>query len=278
MRPEDREPEGRRSRLRLPRLSHGTAVAYVALFLALSGGSWAAVRIASSSGVKVRCSASQGRKRVKCSVVKGNGVGPRGQQGPPGPRGVTGPSTTSTAASGPTTLTQLPGWTVASGGLGAPDPLNNGQVDFWNVYNAGSSATTGSSVVVTYLLSPSEIVGGTAHLASVQFCYGTSTSRDPSSATSMTIANATATEFSENGATVGGTYTAPAYTTSNLINQNLSLTNEAGCQAVSVSNPVAITAGGYIELLLTVDWKLAKAGATNPQVTLELGRVTATYS
>lgn len=65
--------------------AHATVIAYVALFLALVGSGYAAVRIASSAPVKVRCSASRRGKRVSCQVVKGSGVGPRGLQGPPGP-------------------------------------------------------------------------------------------------------------------------------------------------------------------------------------------------
>jgi hypothetical protein len=88
---------------------HGTVVAWVALFIALGGSGYAAVTIASAGGVKVRCSASRGHKKVGCKVVKGSGVGPQGPRGVQGPPGPTGPS-------GATTLTEPPGYSFSSGG------------------------------------------------------------------------------------------------------------------------------------------------------------------
>jgi hypothetical protein len=173
------------------------------------------------------------------------------------------------------------GWTVLSGGLNAPVPGNPtypDEIDFWNAYNAANTAVTGSATLATYLLSPSQISGSASHLSSVQFCYGTATSRVPSAATAMTIDNATVVEFTEPATSSTGTYAAPTYTTANLIDQALSLTSQAGCQTVSAATPATITPGGYLKLEVHVSWKLAGASGPDPQVTLELGRVSATYS
>jgi hypothetical protein len=195
--------------------------------------------------------------------VKGN----QGNVGPAGPNG-------------PTTLTQVPGWEALSGiaapgvGIAAyPDELA-----FWNVDNYNNSAVTGQATVATYLLSPSQISGSASHLSSVQFCYGTATSRDPSSSTSMTIDNAAVVEFTEPATSSTGNYNAPTYTITNLISQPLSLTNQSGCQTVSASTPPAIVPGSYLKLEVGVSWKLAAEGSTAPQVTLTLGRVSTTYS
>jgi hypothetical protein len=108
--------------------NHGTVVGYVALFFALGGSSLAATHIASTAReaphskapkVKVVCSATQGKKKIGCSVVTGavGPRGPRGLQGSPGPKGDSGTTTTTTtigstgATPGPTVLTQAPGYT-----------------------------------------------------------------------------------------------------------------------------------------------------------------------
>jgi hypothetical protein len=94
------------------RLTHGTVVAYVALFFALGGSGYAATQLgghskgapvahaARGSKLKVHCTATNGGKKVKCVAVTGVVVGPRGPQGPPGPKGPPGNNGTSTTGSG----------------------------------------------------------------------------------------------------------------------------------------------------------------------------------
>src|ERR1700735_4352464 len=94
------------------RLTHGTAVAYVALLFARGGSGSAATQLgghskgapvahaARGSKLKVHCTATNGGKKVKCVAVTGVVRGPRGQQGPPGPKGPPGNNGTSTTGSG----------------------------------------------------------------------------------------------------------------------------------------------------------------------------------
>jgi hypothetical protein len=111
------------------RLSHGTLVAYVALFFALGGSGYAATqlgghskgtpvaRAARGSELKVHCTATNGGKKVKCVAVTGVVVGPRGPQGPKGlqgPPGKNGNSTTGGGTSGNTVLTQAPAYAGSS--------------------------------------------------------------------------------------------------------------------------------------------------------------------
>jgi hypothetical protein len=281
---------------------HGTAVAYVALFIALGGTGWAATdrgavlvgaARAKPAAVKVHCSATSRGKRVKCSVVglSLGLTGARGPQGPRGPQGVAGTTGGTGGAggagsaggagpagpSGPTVLTQQPGWTVLTGNLNNLLSPSGDEIDMWNVTNVTNASQSGTATVATYLLSPSQLSGSTAHLASVTFCYGTDTSRQPSAGTGMTITEATAVQADEPAASATGTYFAPAYTSANLIDAPLSLTNQAGCQTVSAPSPVAVDPSGFIRFVLTVSYKIA-VGNMDPQVTLQLGRVTTTYT
>jgi hypothetical protein len=254
-------------------------VAYVALFVALGGSGYAATRLVSSGdshGARVRADARRGKRGPRGPRGPRGFPGPKGNQGNQGNQGPPGPN-------GPTTLTQVPGWEALSGlaapGIGVaayPDELA-----FWNVDNGLPKAITGQGTAATYLLSPSQISGSASHLSSVQFCYGTATSRLPSSSTSMTITGASVIEFTEPATSSTGSYNAPAYTMTNLINQPLSLTNQAGCQTLSASPPPVIAPDGYLKIEVQVSWKEAAfdSGTSQaPQVTLTLGRVSTTYS
>jgi hypothetical protein len=267
-------------------ISHGTVVAYAALFFAFGGTGYAATQIvASSGGVKVRCSASHNHKHLSCKVVKGSGVGPRGPrgaQGPPGPGG----------AYGPTVLTQSPAFTISPGGT---IDLSGGTLsagDEQQGWTAGSTAppsapTTQTDTFVTYLLSPSEIAGGGTHLASVQFCYGAFANTDAAYAepAGITITHATVYENTE-PATSGTTPVgAPPYSSPTpLVDASLSLTGGYGCKTLTPATPPAIAAGGYLSLDVTASFSSEgyyHPGASSyeyPSAPIYFGRVTTTYS
>ncbi len=157
------------------RLTHGTAVAYLALFLALGGSGYAATRLggqskggpvaqaARSSKLKVHCTATNGGKKVKCVAVTGAVVGPRGPQGPPGPKGPPGNNGTSTTggSGGPTVFVQPPAYAIGNeaatvscntgtdgfGGSGAPSEFD--QTQSWS---ASSNCAKGNGQPITSTL------------------------------------------------------------------------------------------------------------------------------
>jgi hypothetical protein len=131
------------------------------------------------------------------------------------------------------------------------------------------------------LLSPSEIAGSTAHLASVTFCYGVAASRLTSGVTKISIANATVTETGEPATSASGVdaWQAPTYGSTTAIDTPLSLTGQSGCQTVAPSVPFAVNSDGYLNFVLTVDWQNGPSDSGGAsQNTLQLGRVTATYT
>jgi hypothetical protein len=192
------------------RLTHGTAVAYLALFFALGGSGYAATQFgghskggpvahaARGSKLKVHCTATNGAKKVKCLAVTGVVRGPRGRQGPPGPKGATGNNGTGTSggSGGATVFVQPPAYTIGdvvstSCDSGA-DAINEGaagQFDQTQYWAGGSNCATGpdpgtgnyvptgiaasvSATFTTYLQTPSQLAGSAQDLDSVQFCYG----------------------------------------------------------------------------------------------------------
>jgi hypothetical protein len=160
------------------RLTHGTAVAYLALFLALGGSGYAATRLggrskggpvaqaARSSKLKVHCTATKGGKKVKCVAVTGVVAGPRGpqgRQGPPGPKGPPGNNGTSTTGSGggTTVFVQPPAYAIGNealspascstgtngfGGSGAPT-----QYDQTQAWSGSSDCASGNGYATTNL-------------------------------------------------------------------------------------------------------------------------------
>lgn len=148
------------------RLTHGTAVAYVALFFALGGSGYAATQLgghskgtpvahaARGSKLKVHCTATNGGKKVKCVAVTGVVRGPRGPQGPKGPPGNNGTSTTGGSGGGTTVFVQPPAYAIGNealspascstgtngfGGSGAPS-----QYDQTQAWSASSDCATGN--------------------------------------------------------------------------------------------------------------------------------------
>jgi hypothetical protein len=271
--------------------THATAIAYVALFIALGGSGYAATRIATAAGsapVKVRCSASQGRRRVACKVVKGSGVGPRGLQGQPGASGT----------SGPTVLTQGPGYSRQPATIsGFPWTNNSGQSydseaeQEFTAYSQYSPEPLQTTTLQTSLLSPSEVAGGSERLASVQFCYGVFNNTDPGAGYTSTIqiTNAEVVEDNEQSSSSSAAPTspntnttpeAPLYAPEPLINAALSppLENSSSCRTIAATSPAPVSPNGYLSLILTVTYQGEAYGGNYPEGTISLGRVTATYS
>jgi hypothetical protein len=271
--------------------THATAIAYLALFLALGGSGYAATRIAvaaRSAPVKVRCSASHGHKKVGCEIVKGSGVGPRGVQGPPGP--ATSP--------GPTVLTQAPGyshppapasqfpWTNTSG-----QSYDTGEEQEFTAFSQYSPQPLQTTTLETALLSPSQIGDGSERLAAVQFCYGVFNGTDPGQQymSTLQITNAEVVEYNEPAPSGSAAPTspdtnttpeAPLYAPAPLIDAPFSpaLQNSSGCRTISASTPAAISANGYLSLILTVTYSGEAYGGPYPEGTVSLGRVETTYS
>lgn len=271
--------------------THATAIAYVALFVALGGSGYAATRIATASRsapVKVRCSASRSGKKVGCHVVRGSGVGPRGPQGPPGASGSSGP-TVLTQAPGyariPPSLSQFP-WVNTSG-----QSYDSGQEQEFTAYSQYSPESPQTTTLQTALLSPSEVAGGSERLASVQFCFGVFNNTDPGQQYSSTIevTNAEVLEDDEQAPSSSAAPTspdtnttpeAPTYAPVPLLNAPLSpaLENSSGCRTISAPTPAAISANGYLSLVLTVTYSGEAYGGNYPEGTISLGRVTTTYA
>ena len=273
-------------------LGHGTVVAYVALFIALGGSGYAATRIATesrSAPVKVRCSALQGRRRVACKVVKGSGVGPRGPRGPGGPRGLGGPS----GAAGPSSYTEVPAFSfltqpntgpgvtavdVNTGTLHPNDEYQNFAV-FTNNSEDVPATAPGKPVFRTYLLSPGELDGSPAHLASVQFCYGFQD--DPAKTTTISFTNASVVEF-DDPASGAGAGPITGYTPVSLFDMPLTNTvagtvaGSGGCETVTPPSAPAINPDGYLALDLTGTFTAPNSSTGGDQVLF--GRVTTTYS
>lgn len=143
------------------RLTHGTAVAYLALFLALGGSGYAATRLGGSAKrapvaqaaraakLKIHCTATKGGKKVKCVAVTGVVVGPRGPQGPPGPKGPPGNNGTSTTGSGgggATVFVQPPAYAMTNLGStscssGADGINGSGAPSEWDQTQAWSASS-----------------------------------------------------------------------------------------------------------------------------------------
>jgi hypothetical protein len=277
---------------------------------------------ARSKPLKIHCTAKKGGKKLKCVAVTGVVRGPRGPQGPrgvPGPRGDSGGSgatggSGTTGSGGSTVITQAPaygfvaqnatscytnsGISFASSGTGADDELQSfsGSSSCAKAGNSNPNpplvgiAATEQGVFTTYLLTPSQVDGHSAKLASVQFCYGASTGTagtgTEKQTTSMTITNAAVYQLNEPAAASSGAG-APPYATATLLSTNPSLGNGSNCATVKPSSPVAIGASGYLMFRLVATLS-ASAGYADPadnygqpfvaHATLALGRITTTYS
>ncbi len=281
--------------------THATAIAYVALFVALGGSGYAATRIATASRsapLKVRCSASQGRRRVTCKVVKGSGVGPRGAQGSPGPSGATGPSvlTTTPAFSYLGTAPGSPALDEQGGGISPDDESQQFTVYTTTSIPSSPGGTPGEPIFRTYLESPGELYGGTAHLQSIQFCYGlqdTSNTFHVGEPTTIAITHATLTQYDESGTSVVPGEP-PTYDPTQLFSLPLDIQTSpalqtsgpgagsgvgtGGCQTLTPSSAPAISSAGYLALDITATFTADVDSGATWNAIISFGRITTTYA
>jgi hypothetical protein len=281
----DRGPNKRR----LP--SHGTLIAYTALFLALCGSGYAATQI--GGGVKVTCSATRAHKRVSCRVVGVASRGPQGPQGPTGPRGPKGDTGTG-GSGGPTVFTQEPAYSrdgsqphnfLTAVGSTTPDPYFEGELTYAEDRAVDDDVQNDLYVP---LESPSRIAGGVAHISSVQFCIniGTNTNSSYAGQASVSLDKATVYELSEpkpaGGQGSGNSAGPPPYSTRvTLLQQTyMSQTQIDDCPTISAATPPAVNPDGYLVLALTVGLTTSgqDAGTQFGTVPIQLGRVTTTYT
>jgi hypothetical protein len=135
------------------------------------------------------------------------------------------------------------------------------------------------------------VSGGSERLASVEFCYGVFNGTDPGQGYTSTlqITNAEVVEYDEQAPSSSAAPTAPdtnttpeapLYAPVPLINAPFTpaLQNSSSCRTVSASTPAAISANGYLSLILTVTYSGEAYGGSYPEGTVSLGRVETTYS
>jgi hypothetical protein len=279
----DRASQRRR---RLP--SHGTVIAYLALFLVLGGSGYAATQLA--GGVRVTCSAKRGRAHVTCTVVGKGARGPVGPRGLQGPQGQPGPAGTS---AGPSVFTQEPAFTVDPNNnpnfltaAGAPKPDSYFE-EVYSVAEDSNAVTDAQNDLYMPLETPSKLGGTTIHLSSIQFCVNVSpnTNVNYHGQSSVSIDKATVYELNEPKPAGGsGTGTAsgpPAYSARvPLLQQTYTgQTQIDDCLTASAATPQAINPDGYLVLAVTVG--LTTTGTQNNTFgtnLVQFGRVTTTYT
>jgi hypothetical protein len=286
------------------RPSHATIVAYVALFFALGGSGWAATHLPGSAGgvsrrqarpakakaapVRVRCTATQGNKRVTCKVVSGSGAGPAGATGPRGLQGLQGPPGASGAAGDDSYtnfpayafLEQTPGMTAVSVNGPGSHPLD--EYENFAIFNTSGSpveSPPGEPVLQSFVFAPDEMNGSTPHVASVQFCYG----MQSNSTDTVAIVGAAMSEYQEIDSTApSATGTPPGYSTSTLFSQPISgLTGTSagvsGCDTVTPSTAPAVDPGSLLAFDVTFRYTTT-LDDDDSGIQVTLGRITVTYS
>ena len=265
--------------------THATAIAYVALFVALGGSGYAATRIATASRsapVNVRCSASRAGKKVACRVVLGSGVGPRGAQGDRGDRAAPG-------AAGPLTLTSPPSYTALYAqisnplvGVNSPSSDPTGQLEWqrMNVYSGSVVASPATVPFQMFLLSPSELDGSADHISAIDLCYGIQDSTIGSS--TLSITRVTVLELTEPDGTASGAqpvYSSPSAVFDQPVDLVGSATGQTSCVKIPASaSAPAITPGGYLALRVQVSFVGPTAPKSYNQGWIYFGRITTTYA
>ena len=216
--------------------SHGTVIAYVALFLALAGSGYAVD-----------------------SVTGG----------------------------GPTVVTQAPAYTI--------DPHNNPNYltppayssyleDEYTVAEDSNPVTNALDKLEAPLQSPSKIAGGTAHLASVQFCINISGNTNPQYQKQSVVKLVKAAVYQLNEANPGGgpgsgtpngapPYSAPVV----LLQKTYNQAQIDNCPTLSSLHPAAVNRNGYLELVVTVGLT-TPGGSPYGTNYVQMGRVTTTYT
>ena len=279
---------------RLP--SHGTVVAYLALFLVLGGTGYAATQI--GNGVKVTCAAQRGHKHVACTVVGKTRPGPRGRtgpRGPTGPRGLLGPRGPAGASGGdgPAVYTSQPAFTVdpqnqqnflTPMGPANPNPYLEGQQ---TVAEDSNPANDLQNDVYMPLLSPSQLGGAALRLSSVQFCVNISPNSNVNypGTSSVSVDKATVYEINEpkpaGGAGTGAAGGPPAYSPRVAMLQQTytGQTQIDDCLTASASNPQTVNPNGYLVLAVTLGLTTSgKANNTFGTNYVQFGRVTTTFT
>jgi hypothetical protein len=126
----------------------------------------------------------------------------------------------------------------------------------------------------------------------VTFCYGAFNNTTPggSAPSTISITGATVLELSEPSASgttapatplTSTTPEAPPYATPiPLISQTFTpaISESYGCRTISPASAAAIPSGAYLSLVLGVSFSTGNWTGNDPEGTISLGRVTATYS
>jgi hypothetical protein len=251
---------------------HATVVAYLALFLALSGSSYAAT--SGSGSTHGHAKASHGPR------------GPRGPRGKPGPRGPKGDKGDPGAAgpSGATTIESEPAWNQVGGNLSPEGSKYYGEYEEFDQASGqdeGGTKAVRKAQLQTPLFSPSTLSGSPQHVTQIGICY---TIADVPNASfepdTLTLDHLWVYEYDQptasvpngKGAMTPGTvnWVPDGSSTATLASVSLSL-KTAGCAKIPVTTK-AINPDGYVVLDLEV------AGTGNAAANMFLGRLSYTLS
>jgi hypothetical protein len=272
---------------------HATAVAYVALLIALGGTGYAATVVFSSSRGRAVASSShrvRGRRgpRGPRGFTGARGpAGPQGSKGDKGSKGDVGPA----GPSGPTTLTQQPAWadvnqTSPQSALGENAGVFFGEFDEFSNVAQVAQVNIDTDQLQMPLLSPSELSGSGEHVSSIQLCYS---SLGVPGHSSVSISELRLYEYDQANLTnqpgdQPGTLPTGAVTAT-LADRTLSppLTTN-GCPTFAFDPAPAIDQTGYLVLDLSVshtgqgDYTADPPVNNNWPASLYLGRVTYTLA
>jgi hypothetical protein len=266
------------------RLTPATAIAMLALLIALGGTAVAARHYLITSTHQIA-------PKVRAALRGSRGA--RGTQGPRGPKGLPGGSSSPTGA---TTITQPPAYSLLPGNMfstccGSPQSLPDLTGQGFVIYTCCSAQTNLPGSFETPLLSPSGIAGSGTHLASVQFCIDTGPQTDaplPPSAAAVTVAEASVYEFNEPPPTVAGTGNStgpPGYSSPvKLIDKQFTgETTKSDCLTVAATGSAPpIDPNGFLALRVTLSYTAAAPpnglNSQEPTNYVWFGRITTNYT
>jgi hypothetical protein len=244
-------------------------IAFVALFVALGGGAYAASGLV-SGGTITGCAKSHGgpltivraghkcpRHQVALTFDERGPAGKTGGAGPPGPRGATGP--TGTEGTGTTVFTDPPGWAPTTTSAFLSSSIST---DWDEYYDENSSVTdTFQALPVTL----AQLDGSAAQLSAFSFCYGAGGPAGDSKITNVEVDAVNEPATITSGTPPGGTTTTP------LIKQTTTLDTH-GCPSYTPSS--SLTLGGTTFLVAHLTWSGTTAGGNS----IYLGRTTYTFT
>jgi hypothetical protein len=226
------------------------AVAFVALFVALGGGAYAASggSFVGSDGVITGCVKKGGgqlqvlkagkpcpRGTTALRFNQQGQTGPIGQTGPPGQDGKTGPA--GQPSSGDTQAVQPPAWALGTYSSQVGTLLKPGWDEFYSV-NSGVNET-----LQTLPLTLSEISGAVTRLKSFKFCYGISATA-PGTDTINNVSVDAITQPDTITAAAGATPPG-GQTTTQLINQSVNFGSQ-GCPSFTPTVVHALDPSMYL--------------------------------